>query len=318
MKKKYINGNYLVSFDDYYNTRIYTALRRNEDFMPNFPDSIDLKITNKCSNNCIFCHEKSNEKGDSFNLGKTITILDNLPPYIEVAIGGGNILECYDDFVKLCEYLHNREMFPRVTINHRDLKTFLKLLENVNPNIISNLAIGVSIESFEDYLKSISALESSCYGLFGRNIVFHVIVGIFPYKDLDTLIKDINSRLSRTKLLILGFKQFGRAINLKIKDLDNWRNTISKLFNNKRKQTDNVDSIIGFDNLAIDQLLIKDLLLKSEWNSYFIGQDFSHTMYIDAVREEFAPTSRSPYENRCSWDSISILDYFKKNRKSWS
>ena len=70
--------------------------------------------------------------------------------------------------------------------------------------------------------------------------------------------------------------------------------------------------------MAVEQLNIKDLLLETEWNSYYMGQDFSHTMYVDAVNEEFAPTSRSPYSERCSWDSINILDYFKKNRKSWS
>ena len=40
MKKLYLNGNYLVSFDDRYSgSRTYTALRRNEDFIPDFPDS---------------------------------------------------------------------------------------------------------------------------------------------------------------------------------------------------------------------------------------------------------------------------------------
>lgn len=322
MKKYYINGNYLVSYRDRTHTRNYTALRRNEEFVPEFPDSIDLKITNKCSNNCPYCHESSNSSGKSFNLQRTIEILDNLPSGIEVAIGGGNIIECSDDFIKLCEYLTKRGISPRVTINHRDLEKFLELYNNLLFNSSSKrLAIGISIESYEDYLRCIEIINTTNTSCFYLTFVYHIIVGIFPYNDLEKLLNATNGLYcSKCRVLVLGFKQFGKAINQEIKDLDSWRETISSIVYKKRKNYINPDSeyILGFDNLAIDQLNIKDLLLKSEWEAYFMGQDFSHTMYVDAVREEFAPTSRSPIEDRQSWDSINIIDYFKKYRESWS
>lgn len=327
MKKLYLNGNYLVSFNDRYSgSRTYTALRRNEDFIPDFPDSIDLKITNKCSNNCPYCHENSHPSGKNFNLDRTIKALDILPKYVEVAIGGGNILECFDDFLKLCYYFSEKEIYPRVTINYRDLDKFLTLLyqnieNNKNNKGMGNLSIGISIESYEEYLNSVNIINNHVYNIFATDFVFHIIVGIFPYKDLENLLMNAKSNniFNRFKILVLGFKQFGRAKNIEINNLDEWRKTMSELFYNKRLNYTSAENIIiGFDNLAIEQLNIKDLLLNKEWSLYYMGQDFSHTMYVDAVKEEFAPTSRSPHNERCSWDSTNILDYFKKNRKSWS
>lgn len=66
---KYINGNYFVTLDNE-GTKTYRALRKREDFISEFPDSIDLKITNKCSIGCSFCHESSIKTGKSFNLDK--------------------------------------------------------------------------------------------------------------------------------------------------------------------------------------------------------------------------------------------------------
>ena len=78
-------GNYLVkifkdgskvrfTLDDYYN--------------PSFPESIDIKITNYCDNNCPMCHEKSSVNGNHGNLDALF--LKTLTKGTELAIGGGN------------------------------------------------------------------------------------------------------------------------------------------------------------------------------------------------------------------------------------
>ena len=52
---KYINGNYFVmSRRD--GSKVKRALRFDEDLCADFPDSIDLKITNACSIGCKYCH----------------------------------------------------------------------------------------------------------------------------------------------------------------------------------------------------------------------------------------------------------------------
>ena len=82
----YINGNY--------HTAIYsdgTKIRETEDdeFIADFPENIDIKITNQCDMGCPMCHEDSKsdgKHGDSMNA----KFIDTLRPYTELAIGGGN------------------------------------------------------------------------------------------------------------------------------------------------------------------------------------------------------------------------------------
>ena len=91
---RYINGNYLTRLH-YDGTREKRVLRVGENFEPSFPDSIDLKITNKCLLGCSFCHEASNPSGKTANWSSLKKVLDQLPKVgIELAIGGGDVFEC--------------------------------------------------------------------------------------------------------------------------------------------------------------------------------------------------------------------------------
>ena len=44
-----------------------------------------------------------------------------------------------------------------------------------------------------------------------------------------------------------------------------------------------------------------------------MGDDFTFTMYVDGVKQEFAPTSRS--SNRESFNNYTLLQYFKFFKK---
>ena len=65
---------------------------------------------------------------------------------------------------------------------------------------------------------------------------------------------------------------------------------------------------MSFDNLAIEQLNVKKLFTIEGWEKFYMGDDFCFTMYIDAVKQEYAPTSRSL--NRKSFNEISLINYF--------
>ena len=62
---EYINGNYKVRlFSD--GTKI--RFSNDDEFHPEFPESIDLKITNRCDLRCLMCHEKSTPNGKNADL----------------------------------------------------------------------------------------------------------------------------------------------------------------------------------------------------------------------------------------------------------
>ena len=58
---KYRNGNYFVTID----LDTGTKVRSNDlDFFePEYPESMDVKITNCCDMGCKFCHENSKPDG---------------------------------------------------------------------------------------------------------------------------------------------------------------------------------------------------------------------------------------------------------------
>ena len=59
----------------------------DDDFIPIFPESIDIKITNYCENNCPMCHESSNINGTHANLNHpfltVISIFHTIYPTVQ-------------------------------------------------------------------------------------------------------------------------------------------------------------------------------------------------------------------------------------------
>lgn len=333
LSSNYINGNYFVNLD-YTGTKVKRALRVGEELSPRFPDSIDLKITNKCLNNCPFCHESSNPSGKSFDFNRTVAILDQLPHVgIEIAIGGGNIFEIPEDTIKLIEWCESRNFQPRVTVRYSDIQSQVEILpenedspyhgqvkyksDKIKKLLDISHNVGISLDNYiEDPITEFLGNDSMYY-LRRRNqskCVYHIIAGLFPLEDLKKLLK---SRYY-DKILILGFKQFGRArtMNLPEKSLEEWSSYLKQYLYRSRYLFDGkFKKIVGFDNLAIDQLGIQDCLTKDEWNKLYFGDEFSSSMYIDAVEEKYAPTSRDL--NRVSWSKMNIIDYFNKYKNGY-
>lgn len=304
---RYINGNYFVTMNKNDGTKTYRALRLDEPILKaDFPDSLDIKITNKCRFNCPFCHESSTITGKSFDVDKTISILDTLPKVgIELAIGGGDILEIEKkQLFKFLEWCERNNFCTRATINWKDL--LVHGIDEINKRfgyVVGYKGISVSSDS---NIIDIKRVNNSLY-----DVVFHVIVGINPIEQVEEMIKS-NEFLS---ILVLGYKNWGRGKNYKIDEsnLLKWKQGIKNIMFNRRINPRMMKSTIGFDNLAIEQLDIRGSMLEEEWCNSYMGDEFTHSMYIDAVDGIFAPTSRDPF--RVSWDSMSLLKFFKTYRK---
>jgi MoaA/NifB/PqqE/SkfB family radical SAM enzyme len=121
---KYINGNYLVHYNPYSRKLSKRGFRRGEELKASFPDSLDLKITNKCVWGCPWCHESSTKDGNSFSLERTKEVLSQLPRVpIEVAIGGGNVLDIPHETLELVDWMKDYGFLPRITINYKDIQS---------------------------------------------------------------------------------------------------------------------------------------------------------------------------------------------------
>lgn len=296
----YKNGNYNVHiFED------GTKVRENKQdfFKPEFPESFDLKITNKCDRGCLYCHENSvvnGEHGDILNL----PFINSMHPYTEIAIGGGNPLEhpYLYKFLKLCE---EKQFIPSMTVNQvhfMKYKEYLKAL--CDDKLIYGLGISLTNARERDFIKSVKEFP---------NAVIHVINGIVSIDELDHLSQN------NLKLLILGYKMFRRGESY-YKHFNT--DTIDNEVNKKKvdlyvKLPEIINEgwfkVVSFDNLAITQLNPRRFLEKDEWNEFYLGDDGFATMYIDAVERKFARSSTSPLEERYDITS-NITDMFNKVR----
>lgn len=282
----YKNGDFNVSiFED------GTLIRETDVENPkvDFPSSMDIKITNYCDLNCKYCHENSTVDGKHAYLNKLKNVVKDLPSGIEFAIGGGNPLS-HSDLTEFLVWCKNKGYICNITVNQKHLYQYFDLLsELISNDLIKGLGVSITMNSFY-------VLEKICE--LSNHVVFHVIVGVNEIEIIDKLLK-----IPNCKILILGYKTFGRGVsyytdNINI-SLKFWYKSLHKYIGK---------CILSFDNLAIEQLNIKRFFTIEGWKKFYMGDDFSFTMYIDAVEQKYAPTSRS--NDRKSFDDYTLFEYF--------
>lgn len=243
-----------------------------------WPVSVDLNISNYCEKGCPFCYQNCTRQGTNADLEKIKKLLH---PYMEVAI---NINMGYDilskEFTDFLEYCKINNIIVNATINQDDL---LQTFHHINKDAIvyritevetlqkQGLINGLGI-SFTD----ITTINKVKPGL--KNIVIHVIAGLIDIKDLDILTKE------GYNILVLGYKQKGRAQNNELPNMTSLKEWLS---DNLGKSS----NVLCFDNLAIAQLGIKEMIPQEQWNMYYQGDEGTISMYINGVDMKFARNS---------------------------
>ena len=288
----YKNGNYnvLILNDG-------TKIRKTDEdeFIPEFPESMDVKITNKCTGtNCPFCHENSSKDGlhgDILN----VKFLDTLNPFTELAIGGGNPLE-HPDLIPFLEKCKNLKLIPSMTVNQFH---FMKNQELINYLVENELIYGLGVSLVNPSNNFIETISKY------KNAVIHVINGVHKLEDIKKL---YNKNL---KILILGYKFFRRGENYYSEEVEKIKTNI---YNNLEEITKNF-SVVSFDNLAITQLEPRRLFnTQKEYDEFFLGEDGSHTMYVDLVQKEFAISSTSKVRYPLKDNIKDMFDVVRKTK----
>lgn len=219
------------------------------------------------------CHEKSDTKGKHGNLDRALEVLSSLPAGVELAIGGGNPL-AHPDLKSFLESLKNQGLVANMTVNAQHLKKFKsELTDFVKQDLIKGLGISYAGRMTKE-------IEYFCD--LTDNAVIHVIAGV-NHLDCLTEIKDVCK-----KVLVLGYKQFGKGKAFYSDEVDNklykWFIHLPRYFG---------ELTLSFDNIAIEQLKLERFFPTEEWNKFYMGADGSHTMYLDCIEQEFAKSSTS-------------------------
>lgn len=269
--KSYSNGNYNVFINLLNGTKIRA---NNEDNLtPEFAESIDLNITNKCSVGCAYCYQGCTKEGRHADLQAWHAFIDSLPKYTELAINGNDLdhplLEGF-----LIE-LRKKEVIANITV-HQDIFTDPELAGKLNIwrrlRLINGVGVSVN-KPTENLIRIIDFLKIN-------TLVLHVIAGVFDERQHNML------RGNNLKLLILGYKDMNRGYAYRIDKKNRVTDNIAWLRNNIGNMINDYTAI-GFDTLAVEQLGL------NKASKYYMGNDGEYTFFVDLVSGEYAKSSTS-------------------------
>ena len=284
----YQNGNtYVRLYDNGTKDRSWAY---NEQPKSAFPDSIDIKITDYCDAGCDFCHESSTVKGRHAKPEVIYDILSDIPEKIELAIGGGDSLS-HPQFEEILRELSKR-FVCNVTVNSQHIaRSRDRILRYWADNLIYGL--GISVSGPIDF-------ESEIYDVLTHKTVLHVISGLAHPNDVIQWYENIHD-----KILVLGYKNYGRGVScgqanntLIDNNLSAWRYFLPQVIRHFN---------LAFDNLAIEQLRVRDQVDSYDYERFYQGPDGSHSMYVNAVNDTFALSSTKA---RIKRNKRSILECF--------
>ena len=304
----YKNGNYNVElYDD------GTKIRFGEvdEFIPEFPENMDVCITKRCDGGCPYCYEGCTIDGAHGNIGEFDRFgvfhlpvwMQSLKPGTELALNGNDLSHPY---LEHCLYaLSELGIITNMTINQRHLANNLaKLGYWQQRGWIHGLGISLSNSNDEFLYTALTSL---------KNVLLHVIAGIFTMEDM------INLQAVSPKLLILGYKNIDRGADYMKGKSDEINSNIEWLKINLSIMSQYF-KVLSFDNLAIEQLDVKNSLFggdEEKWKTFYMGDDGTHTMYIDTVSGKYSKNSCMSQKERYLIKNKTVVEMFNDIRQKY-
>jgi organic radical activating enzyme len=275
----YKNGNTLVMLCP--NGTKLRHIPDGEKPQPVKPESIDIKITDCCLNNCWFCYERSNSNGKHGDLYHPV--LDTLESGTELAIGGGNPL-LHPQLESFLRRMLVKGIVCNLTVHQND---YTKNKQYIDWLVFHGLVKGLGISVGNN------DIDVQIPDNISSRVIFHTIIGITPLAVIEKLSQ-------HCKVLLLGNKT--QSVSSVI--IDALKNYI----------IDFGDIVKGlyFDNLACKQLNIQSFVDDDVWKSRYMGGDGVFTMFIDLVQERCYSSSVDRDIGFSLLESSTIRDLFSR------
>ena len=276
MKKitTYKNGN---TWTTLYEDGTKEHFTMDDDFRFNFSESCDIQISQCCDNGCEWCYYGCSPTGKHGKLTGW-KFFETMHPYTEIAINLQYPIP--DELTEFLNIMKNKNIIVNATINQNHfMNPFMQSLvkQLVDTNLIKGIGISLTDPTQKDFINMVKRYP---------NAVIHVIAGVTSPEDIDYL------KGHDLKLLILGYKKLERGkkyydhSSIIVEDNIKWLESDLEGIINGFK-------VVSFDNLAIEQLHLKDKLSEKEWEMFYGGDDGTVTFFIDLVKGVFARSSLS-------------------------
>lgn len=271
---RYKNGN---TYTTLYNDGTKEHFTMDDDFKFDFAESCDIQISQCCDNGCEFCYYGCSPTGKH---GRLLgwKFISSMRPFTEIAINLQYPMP--DDLTEFLNIMKNKNIIVNATINQNHfmnpfMQSFIKQL--VDMDLIKGIGISLTDPTQKDFINMVKRYP---------NAVIHVIAGVTSPENIDYL------KGHDLKLLILGYKKLERGkkyydhSSIIVEDNIKWlESDLDGIINGFK--------VVSFDNLAIEQLHLKDKLSEKEWEMFYGGDDGTVTFFIDLVKGVFARSSLS-------------------------
>ena len=301
---KYQNGNYKVML-----MSDGTKVRYNDldNLTPAFAESMDVKLTDKCSVGCPFCYEGCTPAGKHADIMNEPWIY-SVHPYTELAINGNDM--DHPELEEFLQFMKERKVVVSMTVNAKQfISNYEKIKEYAEQKLIYGIGVSVNTDIDDETLKKIAEFD---------NAVVHMIAGILS----EEFLKKHEDILSKMKILVLGYKYVGRGVNYKdqhdeVANNIKWlRDSFIELYKSDKFK------LVSFDNLAIEQLELERQIkehpeLGLNWENLYMGDDGDYSFYIDAVNCTFAKNSTLSKDFKYPIEGMNVdemFDYIKSNK----
>ena len=266
----YKNGNSICKI----NLKDGTKIRETKDdfWDLEFPESLDLNIGNRCDGGCPFCYINASPDGVDADL-LNVPFIDTLRPYTEVAINGNSV--DHPQLIPFLKKIRDKKILANITVNQKHFERHEDLLWGLySDELVKGIGISL-VNPTNHFIASVQKFPTA---------VIHTINGILTREDIEKM-SDFG-----LKILILGYKNLGRGVSYNkhyyqnITDNQIW-------LNDHLAELPNHFEVVSFDNLAIEQLNVRRILSDEEWNSFYLGDEGTASMYVDLVTGKFGVSS---------------------------
>jgi MoaA/NifB/PqqE/SkfB family radical SAM enzyme len=282
-------GRYWTMFNRQTGAKMRFDLERNQSSVDpefaQFPELIDIKITDFCDAGCAYCYQGSTPKGEhAEDCYWLIKALGKMKVF-EVAIGGGEPTK-HPEFADILRRFRYSHIVPNFTTKSTEWMENDKRLENI---LKEAGAVGFSIASVADINKLVEIVGEKLvrYDPWSRErgtFSFQYVMGSTNQREFLAILNrvaELNGRIT-----LLDFKPVGRGAKFKPHDYTGWLGRVKTVVDDKGS---------GHLHIGIDTPLAarhqKDLEREEIPKWMYEIEEGRFSMYIDAVNMKVGPSS---------------------------
>jgi hypothetical protein len=242
------------------------------------PDLVDIKITDRCYNECQFCYQGSTPEGRHAAFGELQTLIYNLKHMgvFEVALGGGEPVE-HPDIVRILKAVRSEGIIP-------NFSTRSSMLWSDDILAVVKETCGAVAYSTNNADAAISWLASARKSGI-PNPTIHYILGLDPLDAFREFMTIMNAqRALYPTVILLAWKSTGRAFGMPQHPMAGWTDVVRDLATDgNRRVTVGVDSFLATD--------VAEYLGDIISSKLYEAGDGKFSFYVDAVTKAAAAHS---------------------------